>query len=355
MIKQIFITIALVLFSLGLLAQDLNYSQFYHNKMLINPAYTGINKSLNISLHHRNQWSGIGEGNLFQSSIATIDYGLGRKTSGHYGSGLGAGLIYQQSKTGHSAYTTQELGIRLASDAPRAGKEKHGFMVQFPVGISFSYIKQSFDWSDLVFSDNLDPVTGYIPGSASIPSNISQQAKAEYVSVGFGGMGGVKIKRKQKTAHYLSLGYSYKHYFSTPGSENTYELPGKWNIHSLYHFPVSEVVLSPGIIYRRQGPFTIITAGMQANLPQNLTAGLWFRNQTSTMQWSDYSDMIFNFSYQYKQFRLGYAYDMTISALGNSSSSGTHELFVQMSLYDDSQRRTSKRRQNTTCFFHGLK
>jgi type IX secretion system PorP/SprF family membrane protein len=346
---------ALVIFSTGLFAQELKFSQFYHNKMLLNPAYTGISKRLDIAAHHRHQWMGIGEGNLFKSDVFSVDYGLSRKNSGHYGSGLGAGLIYQSSKTGSSAFTTREIGFQLASDAPRIGKERHGFMMQFPVGISFSYLNHSFDYSDLIFSDNLDPVLGYIPGGSSLPAGISQQANAEYLSLGFGGLFGMKLKRNASHTHYLSIGYAYKRYIDKPGTENSYSLPSHWKLHALYHQPVGEMVLSPGYIYDRQGDFTTRTAGIQANFIRGMTLGVWLRNQNTRIASVAYSDLIFNFTWDYQMFRFGYSYDMTVSSLSNSSSKGTHEVFIRVSLYDDKTRRENKRRQNASCFFTGLK
>ncbi|HKK66564.1 MAG TPA: PorP/SprF family type IX secretion system membrane protein [Bacteroidales bacterium] len=352
--KQFISIIAVMIFSTGVFAQDLKYSQFYHNKMLLNPAYTGLSKSLDITAHHRQQWMGVGDGNLFQSDVVSVDYGLSRKSSGHYGSGLGAGIIYQSSKTGTSAFTTREIGIQVASDAPRIGKERHGFMMQFPVGISFSYLNQSFDYSDLIFSDNLDPVLGYIPGGSSIPAGISQQAKAEYLSLGFGGLIGMKLKRQAAHTHYLSIGYAYKRYVDKPGTENSYSLPPQWKLHALYHQPIGDMVISPGYIYDRRGDFTTRTFGMQGSFIQGITLGLWLRNQNTKLISASYSDLIMNVTWDYQMFRFGYSYDMTISSLSNSSSKGTHELFVRISLYNDKTRRENKRRENSTCFFQGL-
>ena len=349
------ITIMAIFACLFTFGQDMDFSQFYHNKTLINPAYTGLQKSLNIAGVHRNQWLGVGEGNLFQSTAVVVDYGLSEKSSGKYGSGLGTGLIYKHSITGSSFYTTDKIRLNLSSDAPRIGKEKHGFMAQFPVGISLGYIRQKYDYHNLIFSDQLDPVLGVTGNGAGFPADIQDQASQQYLNVGFGGMFGVKLHKNNQQPVYFSLGFSYNRFFQiSENIDEDYRLPNKWSIHTFYHQPINKTMLSSGIIYQKQGTLQQLIMGSEFMPGERLSIGFWLRNKDYSLNFRNYSDLIFSLSYHYNQFVFGYSYDMTVSRLSNSSSRGTHEISLKVHLYNDQQRRINKRRENTTCFFHSM-
>ncbi|MBX2966514.1 MAG: type IX secretion system membrane protein PorP/SprF [Cyclobacteriaceae bacterium] len=67
------------------------YSQYLNNPFLINPAYGGMNKSLNVTAGYRNQWAG------FDGSPTTIS------ATGHsslFDNRMGAGLIISQDRVG---------------------------------------------------------------------------------------------------------------------------------------------------------------------------------------------------------------------------------------------------------------
>jgi type IX secretion system PorP/SprF family membrane protein len=354
--KAFIITILLAIGIQFAMSQDLNFSQFYHNKTLINPAYTGLNKTFSASALHRNQWMGIGDENLFQSTAVILDYGLSEKSSGKYGSGLGFGLLYKHSTSGISQYTTDALKINISSDAARIGKEKHGFMAQMPVGISIGYIKNGYNWHSLIFSDQLDPVLGVISSGSGIPTDLINQSESRFLEIGFGGMFGLKFHKNQQKATYVNIGYSFDKFI--PMNQNTseaYQIPNKWSIHSFYHQPVQKNMISSGVIYQAQGDLQNFIMGAAFVTAYDFSFGVWVRNQGYGFDIGNYSDLIFNLTYRYNQFQFGYSYDMGISSLSNKNSKGTHEIIVKIQLFDD-QRRVEKRiRNNSTCFFQGLR
>jgi type IX secretion system PorP/SprF family membrane protein len=347
-----------ILFAFGIqfgMSQDLNFSQFYHNKTLINPAYTGLNKTFSASALHRNQWMGIGDENLFQSTAVVLDYGLSEKSSGKYGSGLGFGLLYKHSTSGISRYTTDALKVNISSDAARIGKAKHGFMAQMPVGISIGYIKNGYDWHSLVFSDQLDPVLGVISAGSGIPAEIISQSESRFLSLGFGGMFGLKFHRRHHEATYVNIGYSFDKFIPLDqNSSDSYQIPNKWSIHSFYHQPLQKHMISSGVIYQAQGDLQNFIMGAEFVTEYGFSFGLWARNQHHGFDIGNYSDLIFNLSYRYNQFQVGYSYDMGISSLSNKNSKGTHEISVKIQLFDDHKRVDKRIRNNSTCFFQGL-
>lgn len=333
-------------------SQELNYSQFYHNKTMINPAYTGLTKQLSLTGLHRNQWMGIGDHNLFKSNAIIADYGLSEKSSGNYGSGLGLGLVYDQSTVGSSNYRTNQIRFNISSDAAKIGKERYGFMAQLPVGISIGYIKQQYDISSLIFSDQLDPVLGFVnPGTVN-PELMSQNLN-QMLDIGAGGMFGIKLRKKNHQTTYISLGYSYNKYIQL-NNDSEYSYPDKWSFHGFYHQPIETYMLSSGIIYQSRGDLKNFIIGTELSTEYNLGFGVWMRNQRHILDMSNYSDIIFDISYRHNQFVFGYSYDMSISSLSNKSSKGTHEISLKINFYDDKTRVKNQRRKNNTCFFQGL-
>lgn len=337
------------------MAQDLNYSQFYHHKTLINPAYTGLSKTFSASGLHRNQWMGIGDENLFQSTAIILDYGLSEKSSGKYGSGLGLGLLYQHSTTGISRYTTDGIKINISSDAARIGNEKHGFMAQLPVGISIGYIKNGYDWQSLIFSDQLDPILGIVSAGNGIPQDLINQSETKFLEIGFGGMFGMKFHKKQSEASYVNIGYSFNKYISiNQNSTDAFQIPQKWSVNAFYHQPLQKYMISSGVIYQSQGDLQNFIMGAAFVTEYDFSVGVWLRNQNHGLDMGNYSDLIFNLTYRYRQFEFGYSYDMGISTLSNKSSKGTHEVSLKIRLFDDQTRMKNKIRKNSTCFFQGL-
>jgi type IX secretion system PorP/SprF family membrane protein len=72
------------------------YSQYLNNPFLINPAYGGMNKSMNLMVGYRKQWAG------FDGSPTTIS------ATGHtslFDNRMGAGLIISQDKVGENTNT----------------------------------------------------------------------------------------------------------------------------------------------------------------------------------------------------------------------------------------------------------
>ncbi|MBX2970279.1 MAG: type IX secretion system membrane protein PorP/SprF [Cyclobacteriaceae bacterium] len=88
---------ACVILTSSLQAQvDPLYSQYLNNPFLINPAYGGMNKSMNLMVGYRKQWAG------FDGSPNTIS------ATGHtslFDNRMGAGLIISQDKVGENTNT----------------------------------------------------------------------------------------------------------------------------------------------------------------------------------------------------------------------------------------------------------
>lgn len=352
--RSVLIISLLLGFALSGLSQNLSYSQFYMNKMYINPSYAGLDNALNLSVHHRNQWLGVGEGNQFNASSISMDYGLAPQRKGP-GAGLGFGLMYNRSEAGISNYRTNELSFTLASDAPRIGDEKRGFMAQFPFGVQVGFVNQKYDWSELIFSDQIDPVLGYVIPNNSSPADFNVTPDNTFMDIGFGGMAGIKFGDRRHP-NFVSAGAAYHKYIRINDDYvGDYNMPSRITAHILYQKPINEsTAIAPGVMYEKQGDLETLIIGSQVHFMKNFIAGMWFRNKNLSMKNYNYADLVLSFGWQYNNLTVGYSYDVTVSDLSHQNTTGTHEIAINFRLYDDKQRILNQRRSNTHCFFNNL-
>lgn len=90
--RLIFLPVLVIIAAVSAEAQiDPLYAQYLNNPLTINPAYTGLNKELNISVSGRKQWSG------FDGGPATVNLTVHTSL---FDNRMGAGLIVVKDKIG---------------------------------------------------------------------------------------------------------------------------------------------------------------------------------------------------------------------------------------------------------------
>ena len=118
------------------------YAQYLNNPLVINPAYTGLNNTLNTSLSYRNQWAN------FDGGASTVN--ISAHTSLHDNK-MGLGVLLVQDKIGSTknteAYATYSYKLDL-----------HGKQLSFGLQGGFMNFKSNddelnpYDQNDLLFS-----------------------------------------------------------------------------------------------------------------------------------------------------------------------------------------------------------
>lgn len=108
----------LIVFTCNLIAQaqqDPQYSQYMFNSLVINPAYAGYKENVNVSLLHRDQWSGMKGAPKTQSIVADGAFG--------YDNNVGLGIALVNDKIGLQRETSAHLNysyrLRLRDDESR--------------------------------------------------------------------------------------------------------------------------------------------------------------------------------------------------------------------------------------------
>lgn len=149
--------------------QTATFSQYFNNPVYYNPAYTGHELGLKARMNFRNQFGGLAESydNLaFSADVSE------RNIPGSGGFGIhflsdfdGIGLI--QTTSARLSFSTR---VQLSDN------------IVTQLGIGPTFVNRRIDWSDLVFSDQIDP---YGIHSQSAFSNIQDNSKY-YPDLGLG-------------------------------------------------------------------------------------------------------------------------------------------------------------------------
>ena len=189
----------------------------------------------------------------------------------------------------------------------------------FTMGLEGGFIYKKFNTSGLIFPGMIDQGTGTITGLYPLPFEDSQKIFPDF-SFGMAG---------QLDDVYFGLAL---HHLTQPDQsiiegDQMGRLPLKLTLHfgakghefhrGLFSRPFT---LSPNIIYRQQGEFKQINAGiyMKEDL---LTFGLWYRNNMSVRP----DAAIAMVGIQMDKFQIGYSFDFSLSNI-SAYSYGSHEI-----------------------------
>ena len=338
--------IAAGLLTSGAWAQDFHFAQTYQTPQLINPAAVGVFDGWErVMVNHRNQW--LGSGTQFMTTAVAADANIGK---GHINNKahLGVGLMFFNDIGGDSRFGNQAGSVTLSGILPMDG----GTHV-LSAGIQGGYGSRSMDLSSVTFLNqwdgngfNTDLPSG--EGTGTSFSYIDANAGIQYVFDG----GKSTFRRNNDTkirvgvaGYHLNaprLQYSngveserlHRKYVANLGV--IYEIPG-----SVYSFDVNAVQFMQGGHYEtllglmmryRFEDGTKIT-GMSQNA--YFGVGVYGRLKDAIIP----SVMI-----DWRGFKLGISYDVTLSALRNAYRGGSLEFSLSYVNMHDALFKTRKRR-----------
>lgn len=307
MIRTVSILLLLIISVEGW-SQDPEFTQFYANKLYLNPAFAGSNKCPRVVMNYRNQWPAL-TGN-FVSIAATYDQHVDAISGG-------LGLMVVRDQAGQNTINSTRISAIYAYDLPLT----KSFSVRF--GGEATFFQKSLDWNKLTFGDMIDPRRGFV-----LPTNDTPRG---------GTVSGVDFSAGL-------IGYSDRfffgfaaHHLTTPqesliGGES--KLPMKFTGHAGANIPLGsqytdQASISPNILFRKQDNFTQLNMGLYVE-KGNLVGGIWYRNKDA---------FIVTLGIHSEVLRIGYSYDVTISKLGTGTG-GAHELSLSIDVPCKPKKRT---------------
>jgi type IX secretion system PorP/SprF family membrane protein len=318
--RRIILCVLIMVLPLISIGQDHIYSQFYNAPIYLNPALTGqFEGDIRFNALYRNQWTGLASDFSYMS--ASADLNLHQINSG-------LGIIFNRSSEGTAYLVKNNIAASYSYII-----DGDNFTLSF--GLQAGITNQKLNWDKLVFGDQIDINSGYIPGSVSgaerpaIDSRFYLDANAGANLVYGKFMLGLATHHLNRPDESLS-GFQAKLplRISANLSYKVTLIPDQYDRDGSY--------LIPSVVMYKQGNVNSFSVGTQYKYA-GINAGIWYRNDGNSngndaIVFSVIFD-IFNRKTNGEKFRLGISHDATTSKINYSNTGGTSEIGVGYEKY----------------------
>lgn len=306
MLKKRFILALLALLSFHTTAdaQDPGFSQFYANPLYLNPALAGATLCPRLIGNFRDQWPSIG------GAFITYNASYDQYVDFMHG---GVGLLLTADRAGGGNLNTTAISLMYAYTFNISSK------LNASAAARVGYFQRHLAWENLTFEDMIDPQGGFtLPTSEKAPDNAT--VGAPDFSLG--------VMLSYNDRYYGGIAVDH---LSQPDigfySDKTSKLSMKYTVHAGTLIDLGgngignerEFSLSPNILYQQQATFHQLNIGMYLTVDP-FVGGVWFRHN-----FENADALIPMVGIHYKNLRVGYSYDVTVSKL-SSVSGGAHEV-----------------------------
>lgn len=277
--------------------QDPQFTQFYANPLYLNPAFAGTAYCPRVHLNYRNQWPSI------PGSFVTYNASYDQYVRGLSG---GVGGYFMSDVAGKGSLTTNRIALMYSYSQALSRTLSINFALEA------AWFQKSISWDKLTFGDQIDPRRGFIYTSNDVQrgGNVN---KADFSA-------GMLLY-----SDVFFVGFAANH-LTMPNESlilSESRLPIKWTAHagvSIKAGPVNkkdDIVISPNILFQRQGDFQQINLGLYAKKGPVLF-GVWYRFTDA---------FILLLGIELENLKFGYSYDLTTSEL-TTATGGSHEVSV---------------------------
>ncbi len=304
--KVVCIFIFLTLIAVAKLpAQDPQFSQFYANPLYLNPALTGAPICPRLIFNYRNQWPSLD--NAFITYNASYD----QYVEFLHG---GVGLLFTADRAGNGNLNTTMINLLYAYKFNITSR------IYASAGVQVGYYQRRLVWENLLFEDMIDPQNGFV-----LPTSEKQPDQARVGVPDFSA--GIFIGYEEIIYGGLSISHLTQPDIGFYAANNS-KLYMKITVHAGSVINLrkgggydedKEFSISPNILYQQQFNYHQLNVGFYLTLDP-IVGGLWFRHNFEN------ADAVIPFlGIHYKNLRVGYSYDITLSNL-KGSSGGAHEV-----------------------------
>jgi type IX secretion system PorP/SprF family membrane protein len=323
LLKNILVLALFLFIGKPILAQDIQYSQFYNVPMYQNPAFAGSAHATRVILHQRLQWPSLDA--KYMTSMVSVDHFFANYNSG-------VGLMVQKDYQGQKNISSTEVHGLYSYELPvsrelsvRAGLDV-GYVSRF-TNYSVVTVPQQFN------SNNPAPATGANPYD-QYPS------KKGYVDVSSGAL----VYSKQ---WWLGLAASHLDVPNqSPIKSAPSRLPMKFAFTGGYKIPLihkkymaymedeTEISLTPTFQYKSQGKSDQLDLGAYVRYSQFMF-GAWYRGipvkhykTPGGKRLQNNESIVAMVGMKYQGISVTYSYDIVVSRLGRYNPGGSHELNI---------------------------
>lgn len=368
---SIYISFLLIFLPLIFQAQDPHFSQFYANRVYLNPAYAGFEQGFTTTVNYRNQWFRIpdNQGQLtdgFETMNITAEYQIPCFPASSENFRLGTAVSYFEDQTGDAPFTTQGGTFALSAELATLRGQTHN-RFDLRVGAQIGYFQRRLTGDYFIYSDQLHPIFGL----TSEPLEFSMESEW-YPSYNVGAMMRGRLNKNKFRNFLWTLGGTYSNVnhpiANVRATDQTFRVPGRLTVHGGFTALTNgkareskQIYIAPQFRYEIQdislhGPkkaernLKLLTVGaylitsqyyfgafyqnnlgaekvdIAANTDQlNLMVGFDFHSVTA---WSDYWSTRINKN----DLIIVLSYDVNLNGLPYGSSSGTFELSMRFNI-----------------------
>lgn len=273
--------------------QDISFSQFYANRLYLNPSMAGIERDTRrLFINYRNQWPALGK--TYRTYSASYDQYIP-----HLNGGIGFQVLNDLQGDGTFSHYAMNIDYSYHIKISRE--------LQINGGIEAGIVQKAVSVENLVFEDMINPTTGEtiygitesISGTYRIYPDFAVGTSAFYRNY-YGG---------------LALSHLFRPYGYFSSTENA-RLARKLTAFAGAIIPVYEkrlgkevLQLSPNFIFLKQKTYTQFLYGLEGVYQNQLIGGLWFRQNLGI----EINSIIFSAGYVTESFRIRYSYDRHLS------------------------------------------
>lgn len=346
--------------------QDPSFSQFYANRIYLNPAFTGIETGISFAGVSRSQWTKVEHG--FRTYTASVEFQEPYLNSGF-------GLNFFHDTQGLMQLNTTGIGF---SYAYIIAIKKHNLHI----GFQGSWIQKSLDWDKIVFSDEIDPVFGAVNPTTAVP----YLDRITYTDFDAGILWrfdqDIKIGKFRFRDARTSIGFSIHHLpylmLKNSGNESFQNLHTQTSPRLTFHagtvLPLvyfngtkKKIAISPNLKFDTQGEnlsgLQVFTYGVYL-LYQGIYCGVYYQNKNPYPQSKNTNALIFAAGAYVdtgrnaqRSFFIGFSYDANTTGLGPRAG-GVYEIALRWTIKpsatlfaNNEKRKSSKRLLDCTDFF----
>jgi type IX secretion system PorP/SprF family membrane protein len=288
------------------IAQDIQFSQFYNNPLVLNPAFAGSTHQTRGILHQRLQWMGLDA--QFRTSSISLDHFFAKQKSG-------IGLLLLHDVQGQSYISNSTIQLNYAYELSISKK------LSLRAGINAAYQSRSLNYQVLSFPDQYN--NSGLVSTTSAENNIQNKKNILDINTGL---------LLYSNHFWISLAVDHITQPNTSFLNEKNNLPIKTGIAGGYRFSLTQDSkakrwLIPTFYYKSQGKSDQLDIGTYL-LYDSWMTGVWYRGIPFKKydQMQNNESMVVLLGYKYKSWSLAYSYDITVSTLNNARSGGSHEI-----------------------------
>ncbi|MEP7195138.1 MAG: PorP/SprF family type IX secretion system membrane protein [Saprospiraceae bacterium] len=332
-----FLKTLLFILPMGLLAQDIHFSQFYMSPLNLNPALTGVmNCKMRFIANYRNQWAPVLKTGSFNTFNASFDQKIPVSRYDYFGFG---GTLWGD-KAGSLDFKTVSFKLSGSYSKRMSGTRTSANYLVFGLDGSLNQRGVNFHnaiWGTQISSKGVDPL-GPVDVTIYDPSFL-------FADISLGLLWFAVLDKKNN--YYLGGAYSH---LNEPLQNNAKNIPAnkggfsaaplypKLTVHAGGVFQMGyKNSLVPGIVSFFQGPHWQVNGGtslrfnvsQSKNDEQSFQLGLWARlansektelGSTTTKKGILMDALILSTRFDYNKLGFGLSYDVNTSGLRKASA-----------------------------------